>query len=169
MFQRGLRASVFASFDTWRGTIRVLCHRKLGQCYRIISITIRLPIILFTRGGKHGYSCIARIIRIKCHVAFKIARVKIYFISVVAILFFSIVGNIFPLYSTNLCFEKLYIYTWMNRRDSRCLIEFNSVLLLMRISIYEDRLIDINISIAYHCIIDVFRRQPKFLPLISIT
>lgn len=107
IFLRRNHKGVFASFDTSHGTIGVLCHRKLRQCYRIISSTIRLPVILFTRGGKHGYSCVIRVmIRIKYRtLLFK--WIKIYFVYCWGIIF-SIVGNIF---------RYKIVRTWMNRRE----------------------------------------------------
>lgn len=107
IFLRRNHKGVFASFDTSHGTMGVLCHRKLRQCYRIISSTIRLPVILFTRGGKHGYSCVIRVmIRIKYRtLLFK--WIKIYFVYCWGITF-SIVGNIF---------RYKIVHTWMNRRE----------------------------------------------------
>lgn len=85
------------------GTIRVLCHRKLRQCYRIISLTIRLLIILFTRSGKH----VIRVLYV-----INIMLVKIYY----RYYFFRRKYLSPTNCSINFMLRKI-VHTWMDRRE----------------------------------------------------
>lgn len=100
------RSMYAANNYTW-----ALCHPKLRQCYRIISSTIRLPII-------HRVVVENTDIRIKYRVT-SIEDLEYYFFSIVGNISTDCSTKVSPVSETlNLCFEKLWILGWMDVNDN---------------------------------------------------